>query len=32
MNTDELLQNKDKLKQIIQEVPELGEKVKKVEI
>lgn len=32
MNTIELLQNKDKLKVIANEVPELGEKVKKIEI
>ncbi|CAK76015.1 unnamed protein product (macronuclear) [Paramecium tetraurelia] len=32
MNTAELLQNKDKLKVIAQEVPDLGDKVKKIEI
>lgn len=32
MNTVELLQNKDRLKVIAQEAPELAEKVKKVEL
>ena len=32
MNTVELLQNKDKLKAIVHEAPEIAEKVRKIEI